>query len=249
MIISKIYFLVREMTRGLGVLLILDDISNLLREMYRSIVNILPNVFEAMIILIIGYVIGRIIGETVRLFLQKFLGLDKWLEMRNLEDAAFGIRISHLSAGLIKWYIYFLFIAEALSRLKIEALTFYLNIFILYYPRILAAATIFVIGLILSEWLKEKVVETMLLFKEFFGGVIKFITATIFFLLALDVLTVNVEPIYQLLYFTVGGFIFSLSLAFGIALGFILKDELKPYVRKILEEISKPREKEEDATE
>lgn len=227
--------------------LIIEDILNVLRELYRSIVEILPNVFEAMIILIIGYVIGRLIGETVRIFLQKFLGLDRWLEMRGLEDAAFGIRISHLTAGLIKWYVYFIFIAEAVSRLNIEALTAYLNIFILYYPRIFAAASIFVIGLILSEWLREKVIETMLLFKEFFGGIVKFIVATLFFLLALDVLTVNVQPIYQLIYFAVGGFILSLSLAFGIALGFILKEELRPYVKKVLEEISRPREKEGDA--
>jgi len=227
------------MTHNTGEILVIEDISNILSDFYRSILNILPSVFEALTILIIGYIVGRLIGETVRIFLQKFLGLDKWLAMRGLEDAAFGIRISHLSAGLIKWYVYFIFIAESLSRLNIEALTFYLNIFILYYPRIIASATIFIIGLILSEWLKEKVVETMLLFKEFFGSIVKFITATIFFLVALDILTVNVEPIYQLIYFTLGGFIISFSLALGIALGLILKDELRPYVKKILHEVSK----------
>ncbi|HIQ13162.1 MAG TPA: hypothetical protein EYH44_02090 [Thermoprotei archaeon] len=227
------------MTHNTGEILVIEDISNILSDFYRSILNILPSVFEALTILIIGYIVGRLIGETVRIFLQKFLGLDKWLAMRGLEDAAFGIRISHLSAGLIKWYVYFIFIAESLSRLNIEALTFYLNIFILYYPRIIASATIFIIGLILSEWLKEKVVETMLLFKEFFGSIVKFITATIFFLVALDILTVNVEPIYQLIYFTLGGFVISFSLALGIALGLILKDELRPYVKKILHEVSK----------
>lgn len=229
-------------------ILIIEDISNILSDFYRSILDILPSAFGAMTILIIGYIVGRIIGETVRIFLQKFLGLDRWLAMRGLEDAAFSIRISHLGAGLIKWYVYFIFIAESLSRLNIEALTSYLNIFILYYPRILASATIFIIGLILSEWLKEKVVETMLLYKEFFGSIVKFITATIFFLVALDILTINVEPIYQLIYFTLGGFILPFSLAFGIALGLILREDLRPYVRRILHQISKQDVNREDET-
>ena len=225
-----------------GNTLLLDDLTRMLSDLYRSIISSIPNVLEALLILLIGYVIGRLIGETVRLFLQKFLGLDRWLEMRRLEDAAFGIRVSVLIAGLIKWYIYFVFIAEALTRLQIERINVYLETFITYYPRILAATAIFVFGLILSEWLKERVVETMLLFKDFLGGLVKFITATIFFLIALDVLMVNVQPIYQLIYFAVGGFILSVAIGFGIALGFILKDELRPYIRRILEEVAGKKE-------
>ena len=228
-----------------GMTLIFEDLSKIFESLYTDIVKAIPHIIEALIILIIGYIIGRLIGESIRLFLQKILGLDKWLEMRRLEDAAFGIRISSLIAGLIKWYIYFIFITEAVSRLNIEAINMYLQLFTLYYPRILAATALFIFGLILSEWLKERVEETMLVFREFIGGIVKFITATIFFLLALDMLTVNVQPIYQLIYYAMGGFIVAISIGFGIALGFILKDELRPYVRHFLEEVTKKHEEKE----
>ena len=220
-------------------ILIISEIRGIFEEFFRRFLGFIPGFLEALIILIIGYVIGKLIGSLIKIFLQKVLGLDKWLEMKGLEDAIFGISISSFIASLVKWYIYFIFISSAITYLNIPTLSEFLDKFILYYPRIIAFATLILFGLIAGEWLREKILETNIVFKEAIGSGIKFLSVLITITIALQVLYIDVTPLIWIITILIGGFVLTLSIAVGIGLGLALKDELKPYVKEFMERIRK----------
>jgi len=225
---------------------LLNQLQQLLNEIAQRFIEYLPGIIEAIIILIVGYIVGRLIGATIKIFLVRVLGLDRWLEMKGLADAAFGISISSFISGLIKWYVYLVFIGAAVGRLNIPLLAPYMYNVVNYLPKIIAAAAILLFGLVLGEWLKRKVLETEIALKDELASVAKFIVVVIFLVTALNTAMVEATPILWMLVIVFGGVILALSIAIGIALGLILKDELRPYVKKFIEDISGRKEKNEN---
>lgn len=221
---------------------LLNQLQQLLSEVVHRFIEYLPGLIEAIIILIVGYIVGRLIGAAIKIFLVRVIGLDKWLEMKGLTDAAFGISISSFISGLIKWYIYLVFIGAAVSRLNIPLLAPYMYNVVNYLPKIIAAAAILLFGLVLGEWLKRKVLETKIALRNELASVAKFVVVVIFLVTALNTAMVEATPILWVLIIAFGGIILALSIAVGIALGLILKDELRPYVKKFIEDISGKKE-------
>jgi len=229
--------------------LIIDEIRRIFNELISRFLGFIPGFIQALILLIIGYIIGKIIGASIRIFLAKVLGLDRWLEMKGLEDAAFGIKVSAFISGLVKWYIYFLFIGAAISTLNIPMLEPYMYSFIEFYPRIIAAAVIILFGLIVGEWFRERILETDVVFKEHIGVILKFIATVIFFVIALNSLMIDATPILWILAIFIGGIIIAISVAVGVALGFALKDEIKPYIQDFIKQLVERKEKKEENAE
>lgn len=223
---------------------IIDQIRQIFNELISRFVGFVPGFIQALILLIIGYIIGKLVGASIRIFLTKVLGLDKWLEMKGLEDAAFGIKISAFISGLVKWYIYFLFIGAAISALKIPMLEPYMYSFVQFYPRIIAAAIILLFGFIVGEWFREKILETELIFKDTIGIIAKALVIIIFFIMTLNSLMIDATPILWVLLIFVGGMILSAAIGIGIAVGLALKDEIKPYIKEFIRQLTEKKEEE-----
>jgi hypothetical protein len=223
--------------------LVIDQVRLIFSELINRFLGFIPGFVEALILLIIGYIVGKVVGKFVEVFLTKVLGLERWLESRRLEDAAFGIKVSAFISGLVKWYIYFIFIAAAISTLKIPILEPFMVSFINYYPRIIAAAVIMLFGLIIGEWLREKVLETDILFKENIGVFVKWLAILLFLVMSLNSLMIDAAPILWILVIVVGAIIISISIGVGIAIGLALKDEIKPYVKEFVTQVLKREQK------
>lgn len=236
------------MMRGFNVLVTyqvidLSGLIELFRELANKITAMIPDLIVVFIILIVGYIIGKLVGSFVKIFLTKILGLDKWLEMKGLADAAFGISISGFISGIVKWYVYFIFIGLAIEYLKVPFLSPYMSDLVTYFPRIIAASAVFLFGLIAGEWFKERVLETEIIFRDQIASFTKLIVVLVFLIIALQTAMIEATVLIWTLVIILGGVVLAVAIGAGVGLGLALKDELRPIVKRIIEELSKGGEK------
>ncbi|RLG41423.1 MAG: hypothetical protein DRN78_04280, partial [Thermoproteota archaeon] len=147
----------------------LADIIYTLEYLWRQIQTTVPKLVSAAIILLVGYVVGRLVGIVLTGLLKKFLGLDKWVKKKGLLEEIYGISPSGLLAGLVKWYIYLLFIGVAAENIGSGILTDSAKALVEYSPKLLAAVFLVFIGLVVGSIMKKQVIGSTLVGKEAIG--------------------------------------------------------------------------------
>ena len=75
----------------------------------KGVIDILPGLIAAAIILIIGYFIALGFAWILHKLLDK-LKVDKWMKAHKLDEALGKNQISVVLSTLTKWYIFFLFL-------------------------------------------------------------------------------------------------------------------------------------------
>ncbi|MEM2227440.1 MAG: hypothetical protein QXR82_01350, partial [Candidatus Bathyarchaeia archaeon] len=104
-----------------------------------SIVELLPKIAGAIIVLIIGWISGRAFGKLALKITEK-TGVSKVLRKtivgRALESS--GVTMSKFFDILIRWFIYLIAILAAVDILKIEALSKIIGLIVQYLPSFLA---------------------------------------------------------------------------------------------------------------
>lgn len=176
--------------------------------MATSIINALPAIFAAIIIIIIGYFVGMIAGKAVNKIVEK-IGVEKSFD-QTMTGKAFrsaGLDLSNFVGGIVKAFIIVLSIVLAIQILNIGG-TFggYLTTIADYLPRLLAGIIIIVFGTVFVDFLatfigrmlrpmfpEAKVEIADMLKNLLLIGLIAFII-----LLALDTMLLSGQTIYPL---------------------------------------------------
>ncbi len=217
----------------------LQDIIVALRDLWTTFRVIAPRLLSAGVILLVGYVIGRLIDIVISGFLRKFVGLDKWVKKKGLMEELYGISPSGIIAGLVKWYIYFLFMGIAAENIGSGILTDSARSFVQYSPKILAGIFLIFIGLVVGALMKKQVMSSTIAGKNILGSLLKFGSVFIFSIAALSTIGVEVGLLVEVTVIIIAAVTISIGVAVGIAIGLILKDELRPYIKSALREILK----------
>lgn len=215
---------------------VLENVEEAVNQFISGLINLLPGLLTAAMIMLVGYVIGRLLGSTVKVFLQRIVGLDIWLKRKRLDKALFGVEFSSFIAGSVRWYVYVVFIWLGLSRLGSPELNEFLTSLVFYLPRVVGALILIMLGLLLGEMVRLKVKEEMEIpFKDRMAPASKLLVSFIFFLGAIDALGLNVQFLYQALLLIIAAFVFSIAIAVGVAFGLALKEEARIILRKFVE--------------
>ncbi len=217
----------------------LQDIIVVLRELWLTFRVTIPKILSAGIILLVGYVIGRLTDMLIGGFLKKFIGLDKWVKKKGLMEELYGISPSGVIAGLIKWYIYFLFIGIAAENMGSGILADSVRSFVQYSPKLLAGIFLIFIGLVVGALLKKQVMSSTVTGKGIVGSILKFGSVFVFTIVALSTMGIEVSLLVEITVIIVAAITISIGVALGIAVGLVLKDELRPYIKSALKEMLK----------
>ncbi len=215
----------------------LQDIIVALKDLWLELRVTAPRLLSAGVILLIGYVIGRLAGMLISGFLRKFVGLDKWVKKKGLMEELYGISPSGIIAGLVKWYIYFLFIGVAAENIGSGILTNSARSFVQYSPKLLAGVFLIFIGLIVGALMKKQIMSSTVAGKNILGSILKFGSVFVFTIVALSTMGVEVSLLVEITVIIIAAITISIGVAIGIALGLVLKDELRPYIKSALKEI------------
>jgi hypothetical protein len=214
---------------------ILDELALVFTNFFRQLIALIPNMLLAILVLIVGYAIGRLVGATFRIFVGRVLNVDDWIKKKGLEHAIYGVRLSSLVEGIVKWFIYFVFIDIAVTIFAEPSLKGFTSRIVIWYPRLAIAIVLILLSLVFGEWLRQQVVGAETILSKELGALVKFGTVFLFLIVGLETAGVNVTVLLEVVRIMLLGVVLTVALILGIGIGLALKDEVRPYLRRFLE--------------
>ena len=204
---------------------IATQLQDSMTTLFNEIMAFLPELFVALLIVIVGFIVGGLLGKAVRK-LFKATKLDLALDKAGVDDltnrAGFAFKPAMFAGNLVKWFIILAFITVALNVLGLASVTNFMSEIIAYLPKVLAAALILFVGLIVAKGTSGIVegavrsAKTISSDKAAMLGGIAYYAINVFAVLAaLNQMEIAPELIQIL--FT--GIVVAISLAFGLAFG------------------------------
>ena len=126
--------------------------------LWSKVAGFMPNLVAAIVILVIGYFIAKFIGFVLARLLKK-VGLDKLSKsvgvIKTLERAAIKLSPSEIVGAIGFWIIMLTFLVTATESLGLPRVSSTIDDVVLYLPKVIAAAVIFIIGLFLANFLRD----------------------------------------------------------------------------------------------
>ena len=209
-----------------------------------KMVDTLIAIVGAIILLIIGLILGRVLGKVVRLVLDK-IGVDTMVSKAGVGDTIekTGWSISKIFDVVIRWFIYIIFIMAAVNVLNIQYLSDFMTALALYFPRLIIAAIILIVGMILitfaMKWIDETLGSHEILLADIIAPVLKAIMVVIVLVLAMEQLLINMQIIYTFLVPLAWGIGIGIGVAIGISVGWGGREAVGEYMHEKLEEEKK----------
>jgi hypothetical protein len=140
------------MTSSLSLLQSLS-LSERLRMTFSQIVESLPYLLAALIILFAGYLFARLVERGVEMFLRK-IRLNTLLEkggvMEAMERSGQHLNPVRIVANLIFWLLMFGVILLSANALGLESLAIVFSELVSYVPSVIAAIVIIIVGIVLG---------------------------------------------------------------------------------------------------
>ena len=209
-----------------------------------KMVDTLLAIVGAIILLIIGLILGRVLGKVVRLVLDK-IGVDTMVSKAGVGDTIekTGWSISKIFDVVIRWFIYIIFIMAAVNVLNVQYLSDFMTALALYFPRLIIAAIILIVGMILitfaMKWIDETLGSHEILLADIIAPVLKAIMVIVVLVLAMEQLLINMQIIYTFLVPLAWGIGIGIGVAIGIAVGWGGRETVGEYMHEKLEEEKK----------
>jgi hypothetical protein len=213
-----------------------DVVAGSLQNLWYGMVNYVPNIIGALIVLIAGIIIAAGLGALVQKIFETFR-LDSFLVKLGVkpyfERAGIQLRASYFLGRLVYWFIVLAFLLAASDSLGLYALSGFLTNVLNYLPNIIAAVLIMLAAVVLAAFLRRVVIASVMgakLHAAHFLGTLTWWTIVVFgFLAALTQLNIAAAIIQSI----VTGFIAMLALAGGLAFGLGGKDYAAHLLNKL----------------
>lgn len=201
-------------------------------RLWASFVDALPGLAAASIIILVGYFVSLILGFITKEVLHR-TGFDRWLTKSKLNKAIGGASLAGVSGTIVKWWVFLAFLASATSYLNLGVLSDLLFRLVTWLPNVLAAAIIFIFGLIVIDYATDKIRHKKLKGADFLADLTRFVALISLILIALGQIGFKLRFAENVFLLIIGGVVLALALAIGISFGIALKDDARALVRKI----------------
>jgi len=209
-----------------------------------TIVGYIDEIIVVIAILIIGLFAGRILGKVVSKVLDK-IGVDEAVDKTAIGDTIkkSGMTTVGVFDALVRWFIYLIFIMAAVNVLDIPMFTTLMHQVVLYVPHLILGIIVLVAGLIVADFVMDKIGEQLTAKEVEFADTITSVLRAIFYLVvivfALDQLLIETTIIYTFLVPLAWGLAAGIAIAIGISLGWGTKDIVAEYIKEKLKEEKK----------
>jgi len=136
------------------------DLWLLLQELLTSFASVIPNLLGALAVLIIGLIISRLASKFVRRILVA-IGADKLADRLNEIEVVYKSNIqlapSKLLSKVVYYFLLFIFVVAATDILNMPVISQLMGEILNYIPVLISAMAVFVVGLLISDFLKNMV--------------------------------------------------------------------------------------------
>lgn len=125
-----------------------------MNTLWSKLAGFIPNLLGALVVVLLGFVVAKLLDALLSKLLAK-LGMDRLMEGTGMTKLAarIGIRIpiSALIGKIIYWFIVLIFLVSAAESLGLQRVSATIDIFVLYLPKVFAAALVLVVGVLLAQ--------------------------------------------------------------------------------------------------
>lgn len=136
------------------------QIRQAIDDAIAGVVEYLPTIIAAFLILLVGYVVGRFLGGVVtRLFRR--IGLDRYARQTAVTEVSEPDTLARALGKLIAYYVYFVAVLAAASVLDIPELSALLRDLAAFLPVILGAIAVLVIGFVVGRIVGDIVADVV----------------------------------------------------------------------------------------
>ncbi|MEM0379624.1 MAG: hypothetical protein QW038_02170 [Nanopusillaceae archaeon] len=194
---------------------------------YEIIFNYVKSISYIFLIILIGYIVGRLTKLIIKILLSKFLGIDKWLEMKNIK--IFDGKFSNVISNLVKDFMYLIFFSYALMYSDIEILIWIGKLALSIIMNLLVLIIILIIVHLFAKMFLEDFLSKITFFKEI-EELKKPVYIIIYFvsiIIALDYLGLLSKALLYIFLISFSAIIIFISIVFGIAYGEKIKEKIK----------------------
>lgn len=204
-----------------------------LQSMWDKVVEGIPSLVGAIIVMIIGVFVAVVLGHLLRVLLEKS-GLDDLIRKVRLTQEVGHTNVPAIAGEILRWYIIIIFLQAAVSLINLGTLSDLLNRFVLWLPNLIVAIVMILVGLAVAHYIEIKIVEhTKLKGVRTSGKLLKTVVVMIVVILAINQIGVDVSLLENILLIIIGALAVGVAVAMGIGLGFGLKKESQSIIKEI----------------
>ncbi|GAB3642992.1 mechanosensitive ion channel family protein [Spirosoma arcticum] len=216
-----------------------EILTNIVTGLINQLVNFIPRLITALVILIVGLLIAKLIRTIIKTVLSK-IGVDKVGEKLNEIDFVkklnTDIKISSILAQVIYFFIALVFATAAAEMLGVAALTDLMLGITNLIPKLIVAGVMLIVGLFISEGLKQFVISICNSFNISAGRMLG--TLVFFFFLIISLINalrqagLNTGLLESSFNLIIGGVIFAFAVGYGIASRDVMANMLSSFYSK-----------------
>jgi small-conductance mechanosensitive channel len=195
--------------------------STLIDSAATTLGEYLPRFAGAILLLVVGLIVTWLVGRAVTRGLHA-AGIDDLGNRHGVDTALarFGIAapLSRLIGTAIRWALLVVVIVAAISVLGLDSLSASLNAVLLFLPRALGALALVLVGLVLGQFLRERVdaAANRMDIAAPLGPLVEITVVAIFISTALAQLSVPLAIATVIVAILIAAVAFSAALAFGL---------------------------------
>lgn len=175
-------------------------------------------------VVIIGWIIARFVARLFRKIFHR-IGVDRLTDSLNKVDLIqrYNLKLSasRIISKIIYFLIFFIFLAAATDVLQMEEVSAMMANLIAYIPFLISALLVFVLGILLADFLRDTIFH---LFESLKVSSSKLISDVLFYFLiinvliiALDQAKVATEFVEGNLFILLGGVVLAFAIGYGLA--------------------------------
>ncbi len=205
----------------------------------NKVLSIIPNIFVAIILIIVGYYIAKFVGQILTALLSR-MGIQKvysWIDLNTGSSNIPKFDLASIIGNLVKALIILFITVEALGIIKLEVLNTIGSAIIGYVPFLLSGFIIIIVG-VFAGYFVEAVIKKYS--RSGFAAVIaKYIIIIFALFMTLEQINFASSIVNIAFLLVLGGLSVAFAIAFGVGGRDFAKGQLEKLEKKIEEENKK----------
>lgn len=209
---------------------------NSLHQFIQSVSDYLPNLFGAIMLLIIGLIVAWLAKWLIKRLGD---GIDRIIQLMGIGSVQLRLKwsITDILGWLAYWVIILLFVRAALDSLNLPSLVDMLGRVFTFLPNIFIAALIIVGGTLFANSVRDRInsngADIGLQQSEVLAGIIRLSIIMLSVIVGLAQIGLDVGLVEQILTILIAAMAGSIALAFGLGAGSTVSNIISSkYVRK-----------------
>ncbi len=201
-----------------------------------SFLEFIPNLVGALLVFIIGWFFAVGVGKLVASILTKlkfnnFFESESWVSA--MEKAEMELDVSQFFGAVVKWILIIIALWISVDILGFSQFAYLMEDIVAYLPNVIVAALIFVVAVVVADFLSKIIVATTekadFVHTGFAGAIVKWaiwMFAIFAILIQLGIANELLETLFE-------GLVYMIAIAGGLAFGLGGKDAAKEMIAKM----------------